>query len=195
MSGQDRDERICPTDGCPGDGRYAPPGRGHLEGCNYLTPAKVTSREVKGTAYLEVGVGRVMDAFPTSDGDVEAAFIEVDSLNFGVVRVWVPVEVLTPASDDVSPREEPRSMFRDVFEESKRRNAMIPEHARMVVTNPALSAHTRPAEYKADAKVGRWTVPVLSREDAERLIAIGEKYIEAGRLHLELLDEGTRHDG
>lgn len=23
----------CPTDGCPGDGRYAAPGRGHIEGC------------------------------------------------------------------------------------------------------------------------------------------------------------------
>lgn len=23
----------CATDGCPGDGRYAPPGRGHVEGC------------------------------------------------------------------------------------------------------------------------------------------------------------------
>jgi hypothetical protein len=28
-------ERIpCPTIGCPGDGRYAPPGRGHMEGCS-----------------------------------------------------------------------------------------------------------------------------------------------------------------
>lgn len=25
--------RKCYTDGCPGDGRYAPPGRGHTEEC------------------------------------------------------------------------------------------------------------------------------------------------------------------
>lgn len=26
----------CPTEGCPGDARYAPPGRGHLASCTYL---------------------------------------------------------------------------------------------------------------------------------------------------------------
>jgi len=26
----------CSTDGCPGDGRYVPPGRGHVEGCTAL---------------------------------------------------------------------------------------------------------------------------------------------------------------
>ena len=28
----------CPTEGCPGDGRYAAPGRGHRDGCQYRIP-------------------------------------------------------------------------------------------------------------------------------------------------------------
>lgn len=24
---------VCPTQGCPGDGRYSPPGRGHIRDC------------------------------------------------------------------------------------------------------------------------------------------------------------------
>lgn len=28
----------CPTEGCPGNSRYAPPGRGHIDGCTYLYP-------------------------------------------------------------------------------------------------------------------------------------------------------------
>jgi len=28
-------EHPCPTPGCPGDGRYAAPGRGHLAGCEH----------------------------------------------------------------------------------------------------------------------------------------------------------------
>ena len=29
---------ICPTPNCPGDARYAAPGRGHIEGCTYPRP-------------------------------------------------------------------------------------------------------------------------------------------------------------
>ena len=35
------------------------------------------------------------------------------------------------------------SWFRDEYERAKARNAQIPEHARMIVTNPTLSAHSR----------------------------------------------------
>ena len=31
------DERVCKTPGCNGDGRYAPPGRGHREGCTLIS--------------------------------------------------------------------------------------------------------------------------------------------------------------
>jgi hypothetical protein len=27
------ERRVCSQPGCPGDGRYQPPGRGHLPGC------------------------------------------------------------------------------------------------------------------------------------------------------------------
>lgn len=29
-------DRQCSTPGCPGDGRYVPPGRGHIAGCPHL---------------------------------------------------------------------------------------------------------------------------------------------------------------
>jgi len=29
---------ICPTPNCPGDARYASPGRRHIEGCSYPRP-------------------------------------------------------------------------------------------------------------------------------------------------------------
>ena len=29
------ESRTCSQDGCPGDGRYQPPGRGHLLGCQH----------------------------------------------------------------------------------------------------------------------------------------------------------------
>lgn len=29
------DWKFCSTEGCPGDARYAAPGRGHVEGCVY----------------------------------------------------------------------------------------------------------------------------------------------------------------
>jgi len=34
MTGTDR----CATPGCPGDGRYSAPGRGHVEGCRHPVP-------------------------------------------------------------------------------------------------------------------------------------------------------------
>lgn len=33
------DEWTCTTPGCDGDGRYASPGRGHIDGCRYPLPA------------------------------------------------------------------------------------------------------------------------------------------------------------
>lgn len=35
----------CAHPGCPGDGRYAPPGRGHLEGCRDVAGTVGTSAE------------------------------------------------------------------------------------------------------------------------------------------------------
>lgn len=31
----ENEARKCSQSGCPGDGRYAPPGRGHLPGCKH----------------------------------------------------------------------------------------------------------------------------------------------------------------
>lgn len=42
------------------------------------------------------------------------------------------------------------SWFRVEYERAKRFNASIPEHARLVVTNPALSAHTRTTTEQPD---------------------------------------------
>lgn len=31
----EEESRKCSQEGCPGDGRYQPPGRGHLLGCEH----------------------------------------------------------------------------------------------------------------------------------------------------------------
>lgn len=38
---------------------------------------------------------------------------------------------------------ERNSWFKQEFDRAKKRNAKLPAHARMVVTNPVLSAHSR----------------------------------------------------
>lgn len=40
---------------------------------------------------------------------------------------------------------EAKSWFREELERAKRRNETIPPHARMVITDPAISAHRRTA--------------------------------------------------
>lgn len=37
------DYERCPIGGCDGDARYAPPGRGHREGCTYLAEAPLAT--------------------------------------------------------------------------------------------------------------------------------------------------------
>lgn len=43
----------CPTTDCPGDGRYAPPGRGHREGCTGPVTAPDTNAEVRRCPNLD----------------------------------------------------------------------------------------------------------------------------------------------
>lgn len=38
-AGPDVTPASCPTEGCPGDVRYAAPGRGHVVGCGYPATA------------------------------------------------------------------------------------------------------------------------------------------------------------
>lgn len=73
----------CPTDGCPGDGRYAAPGRGHIAGCTspVLPPAPPRIRGFGVTAAeLDTSVQRaahagwsVADLAGRSEADVERA--------------------------------------------------------------------------------------------------------------------------
>ena len=46
--------RICSQEGCPGDGRYEPPGKGHKDGCTH--DAIIWVWEVVRPAYLERGL-------------------------------------------------------------------------------------------------------------------------------------------
>lgn len=69
---------------------------------------------------------------------------------------WISIEILgsplipltteTPLRMEETPAEyleSEQSWFQQEYERSKARNALIPPHARMVATNPILSAHTR----------------------------------------------------
>lgn len=35
-----KEREICPVEGCSGDARYFPPGKGHMEGCYYPFPSQ-----------------------------------------------------------------------------------------------------------------------------------------------------------
>jgi hypothetical protein len=66
------------------------------------------------------------------------------------VYMWRAIDA--DAAPDAPPQ---NTWFYEEYERAKKRNALIPPHARMVVTNPILSAHTRKTTRVLPPGVGR----------------------------------------
>lgn len=95
----------CPTPGCPGDGRYGAPGRGHMPGCKYplaSEPHVVTSVEelealAEGTVILDAAkepfvVAEDSDGYRVYAGPYSGVWRDTQAVD-------LPATVLAPAVD------------------------------------------------------------------------------------------------
>ncbi len=84
----------CPTDGCPGDVRYAAPGRGHIDGCTYPLPTSKpapTSANAGSSGLREAAEDRLFESLADWLGAQVEAFNITDPSD--EQTTWIDIQV------------------------------------------------------------------------------------------------------